>query len=129
MGFLKKIKKVVKKVAKVAIKTAPIWSSFIPGGGFAMTLLKQGLKMGPALASPSAKNRFPLPNPLWQGGATVNMAYQMAATRAPARGGGPLASTRGMAMRQGIKTQKRTRFVALRGKTMKRSRMPRLRMV
>lgn len=36
MGFFKKhlrrLKKVVKGVAKIAIKTAPIWTNFIPGG-------------------------------------------------------------------------------------------------
>lgn len=32
MGLFKKIKKAVKKVAKIALKTAPIWTSFIPGG-------------------------------------------------------------------------------------------------
>lgn len=32
MGLFRKLKKAIKKVAKVAIKTAPVWSSFIPGG-------------------------------------------------------------------------------------------------
>jgi hypothetical protein len=35
MGLFRSIKKAVKKVAKVAIKTAPIWSSFIPGASVA----------------------------------------------------------------------------------------------
>lgn len=32
MGFFKRLKKVVKGVAKIAVKTAPVWTNFIPGG-------------------------------------------------------------------------------------------------
>lgn len=45
MGFLKKIKKAVKSVVKVAKVTAPLWSSFIPGGSIASSILG-GQKLG-----------------------------------------------------------------------------------
>ena len=45
MSFFSKIGKKLKGLAKIAIKTAPLWSSFIPGGSIAGKLL-QGGKMG-----------------------------------------------------------------------------------
>jgi len=117
VGFLRKIKKVVKKVAKVAIKTSPIWSSFIPGGGFAMTLLKSGLKVGGAMgnASPSAKNRFPLPNAFMQPSATTARAIQIHQV-SPRVSAGPYSSRYGMQLRHQERLSARTRLRALRGR-------------
>lgn len=39
MGFFKKLTKGLGKVAKLAKVTAPIWSSFIPGGSIATSLI------------------------------------------------------------------------------------------
>lgn len=42
MGLFKKLKSVVKGVAKVAVKTAPIWTNFVPvGGSFINTALQK----------------------------------------------------------------------------------------
>ena len=125
MGFLRKIKKAVKGVAKIAIKTAPLWSSFVPGGGFAMTVLRSALKT--PLPSPAAKNRFPLPNPLYQGGATVQAAVRIHRMQ-PRLGnrGGPFAARAGMMWRQRVKAGKRVRYRALRQQSVRRARMVRV---
>lgn len=41
MGFFSGIKKKLKKIAKVALKTAPIWTSFIPGGSIVGTAISR----------------------------------------------------------------------------------------
>lgn len=46
MSFFGKLKKAFKKVTKVAVKTAPIWSSFVPGGSIAAKLVDRGGKLG-----------------------------------------------------------------------------------
>lgn len=129
MGFLKKVKKAVKKVAKVAIKTSPMWSSFVPGGGFAMTLVRQGLKVGAAKGnpSPSAKNRFPLPNPIYQGGPVMARAQRIARTAPAPRGrAGPFAQGRGMATRARLALSSTTRVRTLTGRAKKRAHMRRM---
>jgi len=45
VGFFKKLKKAVSKVVKIGVKTAPLWSSFIPGGSIAAKLATGG-KLG-----------------------------------------------------------------------------------
>ena len=51
MGFFSGIKKRLKKIAKLAIKTAPIWSSFIPGGTVVgLAIKKAGSFVGKAQA-------------------------------------------------------------------------------
>jgi len=41
MGFFKKITRAVSRVAKLAKVTAPLWSSFIPGGSIAAKLMSR----------------------------------------------------------------------------------------
>ncbi len=46
MGFFSKLKKKLKGVVKLGIKTAPLWSSFVPGGSIAGKFLQGGGKFG-----------------------------------------------------------------------------------
>lgn len=49
MGFLKKLKKGLSKVAKIAKVTAPLWSSFVPGGSIVGNLIAGTGKGGKVL--------------------------------------------------------------------------------
>lgn len=41
MGLFKKLKRAVKGVAKIAVKTAPIWTNFIPGGSAVSSIIQR----------------------------------------------------------------------------------------
>jgi len=41
MGLLRKARKALKKVGKLAVKTAPMWSSFVPGGSVVSKVIGQ----------------------------------------------------------------------------------------
>lgn len=46
MSFFKKLRKAFSRVTKLAVKTAPIWSSFIPGGSIAAKVVGGSGKLG-----------------------------------------------------------------------------------
>lgn len=128
MGLFRSLKKGLKKLGKIAKVVAPIAVNFVPGGGFGMTLLKQGLKMGAQRgnASPSSKNRFPVPNAFMQPSATTARALQIHRV-SPHRGGrraaGPYSQRYGMAMRIKEREFNRTRARALRSRGRMRRRV------
>lgn len=88
MGFFSGIKKALKKVTKVAIKTAPLWSSFVPGGSIATGIISR-------VADARSKLRASQPG-------VASLVSGLARSRAPTIGGGhfghalPLAARRSM---------------------------------
>jgi hypothetical protein len=46
VGFLRSIKKKLKGVIKLAVKTSPLWSSFIPGGSIVGQAIGKAQKFG-----------------------------------------------------------------------------------
>ena len=128
MGLFRSLKKGLRKLGKLAKIAAPIAMNFVPGGGFGMTLLKSGLKMYSSRGnfSPSAKNRFPLPNAFMQSSATTARAHAMhrvSPHRTGRRAAGPYSARYGWNMRMADRMRNRTRVRALRSRSRPRRRV------